>query len=189
MTDRWHLADGDFGASPEHRPEVLRDVAQRGNAVSPRAREQEPAAVEPAEIGPLNPSPRFLESRERPSPCHMQLSQIGHVPHALCDVAAGVEYAPAKLGDLAAYAVVKDKGAQAAAEEPELGYALGCQLGYPRLDVRPQPRDQLGKDRRVGFREDGCRRLVRDNVVTVPEEPPYRETHLVNRRTVRADEN
>jgi hypothetical protein len=60
----------------------------------------------------------------------MQLSQHRHIPQASCDIAAGIKYAPAQLGDFLAYTVVEDEGAQAAAEEPELGYALRRQLGY-----------------------------------------------------------
>ena len=126
MTDRRHLADADFSACSQHRFEILPDVAQRGNVVSARAHEYEAAAIEPSEVRPLQLSPGFFKSRERPSSCYMQLSQRGHIPHALCDIAAGVKYAPAQLWDLVAYAVVEDEGAQAAAEEPKLGYTLRC---------------------------------------------------------------
>src|SRR5579863_5675329 len=119
----------------------------------------------------------------------MQLSQVKHFPHALRDVAASVEYAPAEFGDLTAYAVVEDEGSKAAAEESELGYALCRQLRYPRPDVLPYLRDQLGKDHRVGGREDGRRSLVRDNVIARPQKPSYRETHLLNGSAVRADED
>jgi hypothetical protein len=47
----------------------------------------------------------------------MQLSQLRHTPHTSGNIAAGVEYAPAQLGDAAAYAVVGDEEAQTAAEE------------------------------------------------------------------------
>jgi hypothetical protein len=71
MTDRWHLVHAHFGACSEHRLEVLRDVPQRSNSVSPRAREDEPTAVEPPEARPLKLSPRFFKSWERPSSCYM----------------------------------------------------------------------------------------------------------------------
>src|ERR1700727_2224719 len=53
MTGCWHLVHADVGSCLEHRLEVRRDVAQRGNAVPPRAREYETAAIEPAEVRPL----------------------------------------------------------------------------------------------------------------------------------------
>jgi hypothetical protein len=61
----------------------------------------------------------------------MPLSQRRHTPHTSGNIAAGVKYSPAELGDFAADTIVKDKGAQAAAEEPELGHALSLQLRYP----------------------------------------------------------
>jgi hypothetical protein len=66
----------------------------------------------------------------------MQLSHVKHFPHALRDVAASVEYAPAKFGDFTTYAVVEDEGSQAAAEESELGYARRRQ-GSPYLTGVP----------------------------------------------------
>ena len=119
----------------------------------------------------------------------MQFSQVKHFPHALGNVAAGVEYAPAKFGNLAAYAVVEDERSQAAAEESEVGHAVGAQLRYPRPDVLPYLKDKFRKDQRVGGREDGCCGLVRHNVIARPEQPPYGEAHLWDRSAVRADED
>jgi hypothetical protein len=124
MTDRRHLADADVGACPEHWFEILGDVAHWGDVVSPRAREYEPTAIEPPEVRPLQLSPCFFKSRERPSSCYMHLSQLRHLPQASRDIAAGVKYSPAQLGDFAAYAVVEDEGAQAAAEETKIGHTL-----------------------------------------------------------------
>ena len=62
VTGCWHLVHANFGACPEHRLEVLRDVTQRSNSVSPRAREYEPTAIKPPEIWPLKLSPRFFKS-------------------------------------------------------------------------------------------------------------------------------
>src|SRR5215469_3985744 len=106
MADCRHLVQAHFGACLEHRFDVLRDVAQGGNAVSPRTREYEPTAVEPPEVWPLKLSPRFFKSRQRPSSRYMQLSQCRHIPDALRDIAAGVKYAPAQLRDFAAYTIV-----------------------------------------------------------------------------------
>ncbi|HEX6523239.1 MAG TPA: hypothetical protein VF070_25055 [Streptosporangiaceae bacterium] len=61
MTDCWYLLHADFGACTEHRFEVLRDIAQRGNVVSPRASEYEPTAIELAEVRPLKLSPCFFK--------------------------------------------------------------------------------------------------------------------------------
>src|SRR5580692_5062048 len=118
----------------------------------------------------------------------MPLPQRRHIPHTPGDIAAGVKYSPAQLRDLAADTIVKDKRAQAAAEEPELGHACSRQLRYPRPDVRTYLRDKLRKDHRVGIRKDGRCRLVRHNVMARSQEPPYREANLLNRSAVRADE-
>src|ERR1700730_12143875 len=119
----------------------------------------------------------------------MPLSQCRHTPHTLGNIAAGVKYSPAQLRDFAADTIVKDKGAQAAAEEPELGYAFGLELRYPRPDVLPYLRDKLRKDRRVGLRKDGRCRLVCHNVMARSKESAYREANLLNRSAVRADED
>ena len=119
----------------------------------------------------------------------MPLSQGRHIPHTSGDIAAGVKYSPAQLRDFAADTIVKDKGTQAAAEEPELGYAFSLQLRYPRPDVLSYLGDKLRKDHRVGLRKDGRCRLVRHNVMARSQEPPYREANLLNRNAVRADED
>jgi hypothetical protein len=119
----------------------------------------------------------------------MPLSQRRHIPHTSRDIAAGIKYSPAQLRDLATDTIVKDKGAQAAAEEPELGYAFSLQLRYPRPDVLSYLRDKLRKDHRIGLRKHGRRRLVRHNVMARSEEPPYREANLFNRSAVRAGED
>src|SRR5512146_1201546 len=187
MTYCRNPAHAHFGARIEHRLEVLRDVSQWGNIVAARAHEYEATAVQSPEVRPLKLGPCFFKSRKRPSSRHMKLPQVRHSPHALRDVAASVEYAPAKFGDLA-YAVVEYERSQAAAEETELGYVLCRQLGYPCPDILPYLRDKLRKNQRVSGREDGCRGLVRDHAVARFHKPPYREKHLFNRSAVRADE-
>lgn len=119
----------------------------------------------------------------------MPLSQRRHAPHTPGDIAAGVKYSPAQFRDFAADTIVKDKGAQAAAEEPELGYAFSRQLRYPRPDVLSYLRDKLRKDPGVRLRKDSRCRLVCHNVMARSEEPPYREANLLNRSAVRADED
>jgi hypothetical protein len=56
----------------------------------------------------------------------MQLSQHRHIPQASCNIAAGVKYAQAQLGDLVPYAVVENERAQATAKESKVGYAFEC---------------------------------------------------------------
>src|ERR1700722_358246 len=119
----------------------------------------------------------------------MPLSQRRHGPYTSCDISAGVEYSPAQLRDFAADTIVEDKGAEAAAEEAELGHALSRQLRYPRPDVLSYHEDKLRKDHRVGLRKDGGCRLVCDNVIARPKKSPYREAHLMNRSAERADED
>jgi hypothetical protein len=54
----------------------------------------------------------------------MPLSQRRHTPHTSGNIATGVKYSPAQLRNFTADTIIKDKGAQAAAEEPKLGYAF-----------------------------------------------------------------
>jgi hypothetical protein len=119
----------------------------------------------------------------------MPLPQRRHTPHTSRDIATSVKYSPAQLRDLAADTIVKDKGAQAAAEEPELGYAFTPQLRYPRPDIFAYLTDKLPKDHRVALRKDGRCRLVCHNVMARSQEPPYREANLLNRSAVRADKD
>jgi hypothetical protein len=107
----------------------------------------------------------------------------------LSDVATRVKYSPAQIGDFAANAVVEDEGAQAAAEEPEVGYILGLQLRYPRPDVVADLRDQFRKDRRVAVSKDRAGRLVRQYAIALPAESADREANALNRGIERADED
>jgi hypothetical protein len=181
------LLNPDPGAGLEHRLQVRRDLPHGGDLVPPRAGEQEPAPVQRAEVRPLQPGPRLLEPLQRPSPRHMGPLQRLHLPQAAGDVPAGVEHAPAELRDFPADAVVEDERAQAAAEEPEIGDARDFELRDPVLDVLAHLEDKLRQDRRVGSLEDGIVGLVRDHVITRPDQPPDREAHPLDRGAVRAD--
>jgi hypothetical protein len=109
VTDRWYLVHADFSACSEHRLDVLRDVTQRSHFVSPRAREYEPAAIEPPEIWPLKLSPCFFKSRKRPPSFYMLLPQHGHIPHTSCNIATGIKYSSAQLRNLTTDTVVEDE--------------------------------------------------------------------------------
>jgi hypothetical protein len=189
VTDSRHLAHADLSACPAHRFKVLPDVAQRSDSVSPRAHEDKPATIEAPEVWPLKLSPRFFKPRKRPPSFYMPLFHRGNPPQTSCDVATGVEYPPAQLGDLTANAVVENEGAQAGTEEPEVGYVLGRQLRYPRPDVLAHPKDKLRKDRRVGVHKDSAGGLVRHHAIALPAEPAYREARPLDRGTERANED
>src|SRR5215475_8886568 len=110
-------------------------------------------------------------------------------PHALGDVAARVEHAPAQRGKGVADAVIEDERSQAAAEEAELGHAFRPQSRYLRLELLPHRGDEITEDRRIGGHEYRRGRLVGDDVVARVAEPSYRPSQRGNGGAVRADED
>src|SRR5262249_40091531 len=141
------------------------------------------------ELRPLKIGPCRLEPGQRPAAQEMLPPGPVEPPHALGDVAARVEHAPAQCGKGVADAVIEDERSQAAAEEAELGHAFRPQSRYLRLEVLPQRGDEITEDRRVGGHEYRRGRLVGDDMVTHAAEPSYRPSQRGDGGAVRADED